>query len=75
MFLFLVLYEDLDGLQCLVVYPKSQANNAKILIHGDFIEYAKYEQWDTDYLIKNIPNENHNIQISRMEKILFILNH
>ena len=56
--LFLVLYEDLDGLQCLVVYPKSQANNAKILIHGDFIEYAKYEQWDTDYLIKNIPNEN-----------------
>ena len=58
--LFLVQYNDLDILQHLVVYPKSQTNNAKILIHANFIDYDKYEQWDTDYLINNIPNENSN---------------
>ena len=56
--LFLILYEDLDLLQHLVVYPKSQTNNAKILIHADYIEYSKYEQWDSNYLRNNIPNEN-----------------
>ena len=55
--LFLVLYNDLDILQHLVIYPKSQTNNAKILIHADYIDYAKYEQWDTYYLTNNIPNE------------------
>ena len=55
--LFLVFYEDLDFFQNLLIYPKSQNNNAKILIHADFIEYSKYEQWDSDYLKKNIPNE------------------
>ena len=55
--LFLVLYQDLDVLQHLVIYPKSQTNNAEILIHADYIDYSKYEQWDTNYLSNNIPNE------------------
>ena len=55
--LFLVLYEDLDILQHLVIYPKSQTNNAKLLIHADYIPFSKYEQWDTSYLTNNIPNE------------------
>ena len=40
----LVLYEDLDFLQHLVVYPKSQTNNTKVLIHAEYIDYSKYEQ-------------------------------
>ena len=55
--LFLILYEDLDVLQHLVVYPKSQTNNAEILIHAEYIDYSKYEQWDANYLTENIPNE------------------
>ena len=55
--LFLVFYEDIDFFQNLLIYPKSQTNNAKILIHANFIEYSKYEQWDSDYLKNNIPNE------------------
>ena len=47
----------MDVLQHLVVYPKSQTNNANILIHADYISYSKYEQWDTNYLINNIPSE------------------
>ena len=55
--LFLVFYEDLDLFQYLVVYPKSQTNNAEILIHANFIEYSKYEQWDPTFLKNNIPDE------------------
>ena len=51
----MVLYNDLDILQHLVIYPKSQTNNAKIFIHAGYIDYDKYEQWDTDYLMNNIP--------------------
>ena len=55
--LFLVFYEDLDLLQYLLIYPKSQTNNAEVLIHADYIDYDKYEQWDTDYLTSHIPSE------------------
>ena len=41
----------------LIVYSNSQSNNFKLNISADYINNEKYDEWDYNYLLDNIPNE------------------
>ena len=42
----------------LIIYPKSQIESIKLNIYSDFMNKDYYDEWNSNYLIKNIPNIN-----------------
>ena len=42
----------------LIIYPKTQTKNVKLNIYADFIDKEYYIDWNTEFLLENIPNNN-----------------
>ena len=49
-----------DKNKTLIIYSNSKSNFIKLNINADYINKDKYDNWDNDYLSKNIPNKNSN---------------
>ena len=49
---------DISNEKNLIIYPKSQIENIKLNIYSDFMNKEYYDEWNSNYLIKNIPNIN-----------------
>ena len=49
---------DISNEKNLIIYPKSQIESIKLNIYSDFMNKENYDEWNSNYLIKNIPNIN-----------------
>ena len=60
----------------LIIYPFSQIKAMKLNIYADFIDKEYYNNWDTDILLDNIPNNNsyYNNLFSEQEFIYIHIN-
>ena len=60
----------------LIIYPFSQIKAMKLNIYADFIDKEYYNNWDTDILLDNIPNNNsyYNNLFSEQEFIYIPIN-
>ena len=69
--LFMIIYNDLDFVNDLMVYSKSQSSSAEIYMFGKYIDKNIYDNFNIDKLNRNIPNENDKYN-TKKEKIDFI---
>ena len=58
--LFLITNNNNENNDNLIVYSVSQNNSNKLNIFADYINKDEYDNWNTEYLINNIPNINSN---------------
>lgn len=56
-----------ESLSNLIVYSNSQSVNDKLNIYADEINKKEYDDWDTNFLMKNIPNKNSNFTNNNTE--------
>ena len=65
--LFMIVYTELDFINDLMVYAKSQSLSASTNMYGQFIDTNIYDSFNYDELIKNIPNENSEYNTKKEE--------
>ena len=65
--LFIIKYDDKDN-KSLIIYPTSQIKKDKLNIYANFINKDYYNNWDKEYLINNIPNNNSNYTNYNLEQ-------
>ena len=57
----------------LIIYPISQIESIKLKIYSDFMNKEYYDEWNTNYLINNIPNINSSFtNYDSQQEFLFI---
>ena len=56
--LFMIIYNQLDFINDLMVYSKSQSSSAETYMYGKFLENSIYDSYNIDELNYNIPDEN-----------------
>ena len=65
--LFMITYSDLDFINDLMVYAKSQSLSASTNMYGKFINKKIYDSLNYEELEKNIPNENSTFNTKKEE--------
>ena len=57
----------------LIIYPISQIEGIKLNVYSDFMNKEYYDEWNTNYLINNIPNINSSFtNYDSQQEFLFI---
>ena len=57
----------------LIIYPISQIESVKLKIYSDFMNKEYYDEWNSNYLIENIPNINSSYtNYDSQQEFLFI---
>ena len=69
--LFMITYSDLDFINDLMVYAKSQSLSATTNMYGKFIDKTMYDSFNYEELKKNIPNEDCTLN-TKKEKVDFL---
>ena len=69
--LFMVIYNDLDFINDLMLYSRSQSPSALTYMYGDFIENNIYDSFNVEELNNKKPNEN-SLYNTKKEQVDFI---
>ena len=69
--LYMITFNNIDYINDMMIYSRSQSKSAKVYMYGDFIENQIYDEFNIDELRNKIPNENSKYNTKR-EQIDFI---
>ena len=78
--LFTIVYSNTDndnGIsneKNLIIYPESQIESVKLNIYSDFMNKDYYDEWNSNYLIENIPNINSSYSNYDSQKEFIFIN-
>ena len=71
--LFMITYSDLDFINDLMIYAKSQSLSASTNMYGKFIDKTIYDSFKLNELKENIPNDNSTSNLNtKRQKVDFI---
>ena len=70
--LLVIKYDNISKYENIIIYPRPQTRTIEINSYVNFINKEYYDNWETDYLINNIPNINNYNYTNYNEDFIYI---